>query len=57
MTIDKIPECRWCGHAHGDLCPQVKALEFYEDGTTPKRVEFLTPADRPAHEDWKGVKP
>jgi hypothetical protein len=55
MTIDQIPACRWCGHAHGDLCPQVKALEFYEDGTV-KRVEFLTPNDRPQHDEWKGAK-
>ena len=37
-------KCRWCGMIHGSLCPQVKAIEFFADGTV-KRVEFKTPAD------------
>ena len=58
MSIENLPACRWCGHIHGDLCPSVKALEYHEDGTTVKRVEFLTPADR-LHspiDEWKGSK-
>ena len=34
--------CRWCGSLHGHLCPAVKALEYYPDGTV-KRVEFVGP--------------
>lgn len=39
--------CRWCGmlHTGAGVCPTVKAIEFFEDGTTIKRVEFKTPAD------------
>lgn len=36
--------CRWCGVIHGPRCPEVRAIEYHEDGTV-KRVEFLTPAD------------
>lgn len=66
MTIDKIPECRWCGHNHGEmLCPHVKAFEYEyvagPDGDIPRvtRVEYLTPIDRPKFnpDEWKGVKP
>lgn len=45
MSIYSTPQCRWCGHYHGDLCPQVKALEFADDGTTVSRVEFFAPVD------------
>lgn len=38
-------QCKWCGLTHGAKCPEIKAIEFYEDGTI-KRVELLTPADR-----------
>lgn len=44
MTIDNVVPCRWCGHFHGDLCPQVKALEYNEDGAV-RRVEFFAPVD------------
>lgn len=37
--------CRFCGHIHSDLCPQVKALEYHEDGVTVRRVEFFSPKD------------
>lgn len=40
-------ECRWCGLIHGPQCPTVKAIEFFEDGCTVKRVEFYTPNDYP----------
>jgi hypothetical protein len=39
--------CRWCGNLHQAYCPFVKAFEFQQDGTTIKRVEFLTPMDYP----------
>lgn len=39
--------CRWCGMIHGPICFAVKALEFFEDGITVKRVEFKTAADDP----------
>lgn len=45
MPIDNAIQCRWCGHIHGDLCPQVKALEFAADGATISRVEFFAPVD------------
>jgi len=45
MTLEAAKACRWCGHFHGDLCPQVKALEYAEDGETVKRVEFFAPVD------------
>ena len=45
QSPDQKPEpCRWCGEAHGVLCPWVKAFEFGPDGTL-KRVEFVTYAD------------
>lgn len=37
-------ECRFCGMIHGVMCPAVKAIEYFEDGTV-KRVEFKTAAD------------
>lgn len=41
------PACQWCGKlgAHpGARCPEVRAIEFHQDGTL-SRVEFMTPAD------------
>lgn len=32
-------QCGWCGIIHGPMCPRVKAIECYPDGTV-KRVEF-----------------
>lgn len=51
MSIDQIRTCRWCGHTHGDLCPQVKALELEYVDSDPSihrvtRVEFFAPVDR-----------
>lgn len=42
-----ILACRWCGMLHGAGCPSVKAIEFYADGITIKRVEFKTANDYP----------
>ena len=38
--------CRWCGMMHGLVCPLVKAVEYYQDGSI-KRVEFKTAVDYP----------
>lgn len=32
-----MTECRWCGMIHGPRCPEVKAIEYFQDGTV-KRV-------------------
>lgn len=38
-------KCMRCGQDHLiPACPEVKAIEFHEDGAL-RRVEFLTPAD------------
>jgi hypothetical protein len=34
-------QCRWCGEIHGQRCASVKAIDFYPDGVTVKRVEFV----------------
>lgn len=44
MALDAIKGCRYCGHVHGDLCPQVKAYSYDERGEIV-RVEFFSPAD------------
>lgn len=44
MAIDPTDNCKYCGHRHGDLCPQVKAFEYNEDGSI-RRVEFFAPVD------------
>ena len=55
LSNKPINLCRWCGHLHETVhadgtrvempCPTVKALEFFEDGVTVKRVEFRTAQD------------
>lgn len=42
-------KCPYCGSGipHDGLCPEIKAVDYYPDGTL-KRVELLTPKDRPA---------
>jgi hypothetical protein len=40
-----MEKCRWCGLDHGPICSTVKALEYFEDGVTVKRVEFKSAAD------------
>ena len=40
-----VDKCRWCELIHGPICPTVKAIEYYDDGVTVKRVEFKTAAD------------
>lgn len=37
--------CAWCGGLHPQtICPKVKAIDYYPDGTM-KRVEFKVAAD------------
>jgi hypothetical protein len=36
--------CPYCGQHHTGICPMVKAIEYFENGTV-KRVEFKTPSD------------
>lgn len=42
--ITEAPLCQWCGARPAILCPRVKALEWFQDGTL-KRVEFKTETD------------
>lgn len=44
MTLDPANACRYCGHYHGDLCPQVKAYTYSPNGILV-RVEFFAPND------------
>jgi hypothetical protein len=39
-----MTKCQYCGQNHEFRCPQVKAIEYFENGTV-KRVEFYTFAD------------
>jgi hypothetical protein len=32
-------QCGHCGMIHGPICPRIKAVEYYPDGTV-KRVEY-----------------
>ena len=34
--------CGHCGWQHSHVCPRIKAIEYYQDGTT-KRVEYHQP--------------
>lgn len=31
--------CQWCGYFHSAICPRVRSIEYYNDGSL-KRVEF-----------------
>lgn len=48
QTTNAVPKCQYCGSAspHQGICPSVKAIEYYPDGTT-KRVELKTANDYP----------
>lgn len=39
LTGQQLKKCRWCDNYHTAICPSVKAIEYYPDGTV-KRVEF-----------------
>ncbi len=51
--------CRWCGATwHGLHCPSVRAIEFFQDGVTVKRVEFHGPQPitaGPALKPWDRI--
>lgn len=55
-TANTIPKCQYCGSAfpHQGICPTVKAIEYYPDGTM-KRVELKTANDFPPlpHVEWR----
>lgn len=45
MTADAAPKCPHCGSMpHSGVCPSVKAIEYYPDGTV-KRVEYKGAGD------------
>jgi len=48
QTSDAAQKCRYCGSItpHQGICPSVKAMEYYPDGTI-KRVEMKTAQDYP----------
>lgn len=51
----QIP-CQYCGTHHLYRCPQVKSIEYNQDGTV-KKVEFITAADYqsvPNYSIWPG---
>jgi hypothetical protein len=37
-----VNKCHCCGLIHETLCSMVKAIEYFEDGVTVKRIEFKT---------------
>ena len=43
-AIEADGKCRFCGKFHGVQCPDVRAIEYYENGSI-KRVEYKTAAD------------
>lgn len=38
----QLSTCRWCGCSHDGMCPRVKTIEYYRNGSV-KRVEFHEP--------------
>ena len=49
--------CQWCGQTHGIRCPELRAIEYYENGSI-KRVEYLTPADmKPPRVEYSAPSP
>jgi len=39
-----VTVCKYCNGTHAALCPMIKAIEYFENGTV-KRVEFKTQQD------------
>ena len=39
-----ISVCPYCLGQHEDLCPRISAIDYNEDGSTVKRVEFFRQA-------------
>lgn len=42
--MQEFKGCGFCGKMHGVRCPEVKAIEYYENGTI-KRVEYTVESD------------
>ncbi len=40
-----MEKCRWCDQTHAGKCPLISSVEFYEDGVTVRRIEFMRPCD------------
>jgi hypothetical protein len=36
-----IELCPYCCAQHDGLCPRISAIDYADDGATPKRVEFF----------------
>ena len=42
-----MEKCRWCGNIHGQMCPEIKSIEYDPPGSAQvKRVEFMTLSDK-----------
>jgi hypothetical protein len=35
-----MDSCPYCGMIHQAICPRIKAIEYYPDGISVKRIEF-----------------
>lgn len=35
----QFPKCPFCGNYHYSICPEVRSVEYYENGTI-KKVEY-----------------
>jgi len=44
-SVTYAKPCPHCGGLHGPRCPEVKAIEYFEDGSI-RRIEYLTLSDR-----------
>lgn len=36
----QLPRCPWCFGVHMGLCHRISAIEYRDDGRTPRRIEF-----------------
>ena len=45
-----MEKCGHCGMIHDSVCPRIKAIDYYPDGTI-KRVEYGVPPQMPLA-DW-----
>lgn len=49
--------CQFCGTHHYSMCPKIKAIDYFEDGTI-KRLEFYDmPSATIVAGPWKGSGP
>ncbi len=40
LPAPALRTCLHCGMLHGPTCWRIKAIEYYEDGVTVKRIEY-----------------